>query len=41
MAKIADHKVTWAEVLQLWLAAIAGFLVDVFDNVDDRPRIAA
>jgi len=41
MAKIADHKVTWAEVLQLWLAAIAAFLIKGSNNVDDRLRFAA
>lgn len=41
MAKIADHKVSWAEVLQLWLAVIAEFLTGYTDNVADRLEIAA
>jgi len=41
MAKIADHKVTWTEVLQLCLVAMVEFLAEFFDNVDDRPRVAS
>jgi len=41
MAKIADHKITWGEVLQLCLAAIAEFLVEYSNNVDDCLEIAA
>jgi len=41
MAKIVDHKVSWAEVLQLWLAAMVELLAEFSDNVDDRPRVAA
>ncbi len=41
LAKIADHKVSWAEVLQLCLVAIAEFVVEFSDNIDDRLRTAA
>jgi len=41
MAKIADHKITWGEVLQLCLAAMVKFLAEFSDNVNDRPRVAA
>jgi len=41
MAKIPDHKVKWAEVLQLCLAAMVELLAEFSDNVDDRPSVAA
>jgi len=41
MAKIADHKVSWAEVLQLCLAAIAKSLFGHTDNIEEQLKIAA
>ncbi len=41
MTKIADHKVTWAEVLQLCLAAVVEFLFECSNNIYDRLRTAA
>jgi hypothetical protein len=41
MAKIADHKISWGEVLQLCLAAMGKFLVGHVYNGDDSLKIAA
>lgn len=41
IARAANHKVSWAEVLQLCLIVMVKFLAEFFDNVDDYLEIPA